>query len=128
MVSMSAVTAVATVAVLSAETAALPSAVRVMSSIIAPVVSPIVTAPVAGVAGSWRDHRWRRRLQVEVLPPLDEIVVKALDPRVDQKLDFLNSFNYSAQTGPHDGKSIVGEVDLIELQKKLVIRCSALPN
>ena len=46
---MSAVTAVATVAVSSAETAALPSAVRVMSSIIAPVVSPIVTASVAGV-------------------------------------------------------------------------------
>ena len=112
---MSAVTAVAAVAMLSAETAAMPSAVRVMSSIIAPVVSPIVTAPVAGVAGSWRDHRWRRRLQVEVLPPLDEIVVKALDPRVDQKLDFLDSFNYSAQTGPHDGKRIVGEVDLVKL-------------
>ena len=54
---MSAVTAVATVAVSPAETAAVPSAVGVVTSFIAPVVSPVVPAPVAGETGSRRDYK-----------------------------------------------------------------------
>ena len=57
---ISAVTAVATVAVSPAETAAVPSAVGVVTSFIAPVVSPVVPAPVARETGSRRDYRrWR---------------------------------------------------------------------
>ena len=67
-------------------------------------------------------------MQVEILSPLDEIIVEALDLRVDQELDLLDSFDYRTQSGRHDGKGVVGEVDLIQLQKELVIRSFALPN
>ena len=65
---------------------------------------------------------------MEVLSPLDEIIVEALDPRVDQELDLLDSFDYRTQSRRHDGKGVVGEVDLVQLQKKLVVRSLALPN
>ena len=65
---------------------------------------------------------------MEVLSPLDEIIVEALDPRVDQELDLLDSFDYRAQSRPHDGKGVVGEVDLVLLQKELVVGSLALPN
>ena len=67
-------------------------------------------------------------MQKEVFPPLHEVVVKALDLRVNQKLDLFDSLDDRTQSGRQDGKGVVGEVDLVLLQKILVVGSLALPN
>ena len=67
-------------------------------------------------------------MQKEVFPPLHEVVVKALDLRVNQKLDLFDSLDDRTQSGRQDGKGVVGEVDLVLLQKELVVGSLALPN
>ena len=65
-------------------------------------------------------------MQKEVFPPLHEVVVKALDLRVNQKLDLFDSLDDRTQSGRQDGKGVVGEVDLVLLQKELVVGSLAL--
>ena len=67
-------------------------------------------------------------MQKEVFPPLHEVGVKALDLRINQKLDLFDSLDDRTQSGRQDGKGVVGEVDLVLLQKELVVGSLALPN